>query len=961
MNRIRHKLNPRQIVRRFRLYGRFPLVAGLIAFGVQACGCLPGAGLSGPSGASGESGAGGLFGLGVAVSGDGAYELSSPDRIELFVVTGETAGVRLDISGRGRIDVQTSDFVSAAGDRLSNNVSRFRVHSVHVTDWPSWHIKRTAPKDRIPTVVDVLVPADAPRGGLPASGGSSPTVVWLDFAIPADTSAGRYNGQVVVLRGGGAAHRVDIELNVLPLTMPDARPLVSADIDHRLLFWHHVRFEGRRFDADRILTTHPASGRLSQVLDQTMQMLRSYGVTGQLPWLYPVTKIDASQSVVTDWSDYDAAVGGYISGDAYGDNRLSPLWKLPLNADFPRPPGYGSLSSPLYARHVADYVEQMGDHLNRRGWVDRACVVLPHGRLDDPLAWEAAEHFGYLIRRVDPDITLMSTLIPQDLSGAGWFGFERRELASFVDVWNCPGQFYDRLAIARDFASNAWLLADRPPYSGTTEISASPADTWALAWQGRSGQADTVDLGLINPWPQVGKASPQQCVDHDARALLYPGEAFGLDHPVASMRLARIRRARFDQGYLSLLSAAGRDDLASTVVQSLVRRVGAQVYGVHFADGRQGSWQPDARIWSAARWVMADALTIGDGDAGGESPTGNSLIRRRRFIQSAGSIAVEAAGCRVRLRPDNGAAPFEVACTVRIDNFTDSSVSPVVRFSQLPEGWAADAIQRDAGAIAPGASRIVEMTARTHLPPGGASGMTELPMTLATEGGVKIPFRARVCHLVPTRATTKPRIDGDLADWPIGVGNHASDFILISGADAGSDDPICRPPRDTTVLVMFDDDNLYFAARCPYQAADDRSVAPHIEDLIPRGAEMLEILIDPSNTGAYLAGDLYRIAVRLRGAQLSRGVDVFPPIGGYRMWTVDARYDVKVKRDQWTMEMAVPREAFNDSDYANAVWAINFARFDLAAEAYSTWSQATGFAYNPHWAGNMTMPLARTN
>lgn len=961
MNRNGHKLNPRYIVRRIRARKGVPLVAGLIAFGIQSCGCLPGVGLPNRSGASGESSAGGLFGLGVAVSADGAKESSSPDRIELFTVTGESVGVRLDISGRGRIDVQTSDFVSDAGARLSGNVSRFRVHSVDVIDWPSWQIKRTAPQDRNSTVQDVLVPADAPRGGLPASGGSSPTVVWLDIAIPADTPAGRYNGQAVVLRGGGAAHRVDIALNVLPLTMPDARPVISADIDHRLLFWHHVRFERRRFDADRILTTHPASEQLSRVLDQTMQMLRSYGVTGQLPWLYPVTKIDASQSVVTDWSDYDAAVGGYISNDAYGDNRLSPLWKLPLNSAFPRPPGYGSLSSPLYARHVADYVKQMGDHFNGRGWADRACVVLPHGRLNDPLAWEAAEHFGYLIRRVDPDMTLMSTLIPQDLSGAGWLGFERRELASFVDVWNCPGQFYDRSAIARDFASKAWLLADRPPYSGTTEISASPADTWALAWQGRSGQADTVDLGLINPWPQEGEASPQQCVDHDARSLIYPGEAFGLHHPVASMRLARIRRARFDQGYLSLLSAAGRDDLASTVVQSLVRRVGAQAYGVHFADGRQGSWQPDARVWSEARRVMADALMTGGGDAGGESSTGNSLIRRRRFIQSAGSIAVEATGCRVHLRPDNSAAPFEVGCTVRIDNFTDSSVSPSVRFGQLPEDWAADVTQRDAGSIAPGASRLVEMTARTNLPPGGASGMTELPMTLATDGGVEIPFRAMVCHLVPTRATTKPRIDGDLADWPIGVGNHASDFVLISGANAGSADPAGRPPRDTTVLVMFDDDYLYFAARCPYQSAGDRSVAPHIEDLIPRGAEMLEILIDPSNTGAYLAGDLYRIAVRLRGAHFGRGVDVFPPIGEYRMWTVDARYEVKVKRDQWTMEMAVPRDAFNDSDYANAVWAINFARFDLGAEAYSTWSQATGFAYNPHAAGNMTMLLARPN
>lgn len=957
MNGQFRNLMPRRMTERNCAPRHLLSIAGILSISALLVGCPPGVGLSGRGGASSESG-GGLFGFGVAVSADGAYESTSPDRIELFAVTGETVGVRLDISGRGLIDVKVSDFVSDAGSRLTDNVSRFRVHSLDVTDWPSWQIKRTAPRNRRSTIDDVLVPADAPRGGLPASGGSEPTVVWLDVAVPTDVQAGRYNAEAVVLRGGGAAHRVDIALNILPVDMPDARPTFSADIDQRQLFWHHVRFEGRHFDADRILTTHPASGQLSRVLDQTMRMLRSYGVTGQLPWLYPVTKIDASQSVMTDWSDYDVAVGGYISGDAYGDNRLSPLWKLPLNADFPRPPGYGSLSSPLYARHVADYVTQMGDHFSQRGWADRACVVLPHGRLDDPLAWEAAEHFGNLIRRVDPDVALMSTLIPQDMSGAGWSGFQRRELASFVDVWNCPGQFYDRSAIARDFAGKAWLLADRPPFSGSTEISASPADTWALAWQGRSGQADTVDLGLINPWPQTGKASPQQCVDHDARALIYPGEAFGLDHPVASMRLARIRRARFDQGYLSLLSAAGRDDLTSTVVQSLVRRVGAQAYGVHFADGRRGSWQPDARVWSEARRVMADALMTG---GSGDSSTGNSLIRRRRFIQSAGSIAVESAGCRVHLRPDSGAAPYEVACTVRIDNFTDSSVSAAVRFGQLPEGWAADESQRDAGSIAPGASRRVELTARTNLPPGGASGMTDLPLVLSTDGGVEIPFRVRVCHMVPSRATSKPRIDGDLSDWPIGVGNNASDFILISGADATSAEPTGRPPRDTTVLVMFDDDNLYFAARCPYQSADDRSVAPHIDDQIPRGAEMLEILIDPSNTGAYLASDMYRIAIRLRGAQFSRGVDTFPPIGGYRTWPVDARYEVKVKRGEWTMELAIPREAFAESDYANAVWAINFARFDLADEAYSTWSGATGFAYNPHAAGNMTMPLARPN
>jgi len=129
------------------------------------------------------------------------------------------------------------------------------------------------------------------------------------------------------------------------------------------------------------------------------------------------------------------------------------------------------------------------------------------------------------------------------------------------------------------------------------------------------------------------------------------------------------------------------------------------------------------------------------------------------------------------------------------------------------------------------------------------------------------------------------------------------------------------------------------------------------DDLIPVGDELVELLIDPLNTGTRSPTDLYHIVVKPSGAYLTeKGIRFDPPCGLRSPWVVDMEIATWVSADRWTVELRIPLAAFGDAATKHTTWGFNITRYDASQQEFSTWSAASGNAYDPVSLGNLYLP-----
>jgi hypothetical protein len=304
----------------------------------------------------------------------------------------------------------------------------------------------------------------------------------------------------------------------------------------------------------------------------------------------------------------------------------------------------------------------------------------------------------------------------------------------------------------------------------------------------------------------------------------------------------------------------------------------------------------------------------------------------------------------------------EVDCALTIVNRTRLPIEGTMRFVDLPEGWTALGEARLVEKIMPNSSRRLTLMARATALPSGSGGSVSLPVEFTTKDGEVHRCVARASCFTAVPVAAGIQIDGDLSDWPPGAVNVASDFRTISqqridapGNDAG------KPHNATMFFVARDRDYLYAAINCESDAAADQSSYRRntvvYDDMIPVGDELVELLIDPLNTGTRSPADLYHIAVKPSGTYLTeKGVRFDPPCGRREAWPADIDVAARAVPDRWTAELRIPFESLGDSAAEHVIWGINITRYDAPRQEFSTWSGAVGNAYDPLSLGNVYIP-----
>jgi len=258
----------------------------------------------------------------------------------------------------------------------------FREQEVQLKDFPGWHIRSILPEDRNYTPLDILVPINAPRGGLPkVMRPDKKYSFWVDVNIPKGTFEGDYDSKIEILSRGKIVQTFDIHLTVWPMILPDENIIpIIAEVDHRDLFLHHIRYRGRPYlPARDDWKDAPVRKDMDALLHTTVKMLQSHRLTPVLSDLSPVISVNVNGQVNIDWDTYDAIVEPIMNGRMFTNRLRHPAWPIPVHDHFLNQDiQLNDLQNDMIRgsdRFRRQYIKACADHFKEKGWLGRAYAM----------------------------------------------------------------------------------------------------------------------------------------------------------------------------------------------------------------------------------------------------------------------------------------------------------------------------------------------------------------------------------------------------------------------------------------------------------------------------------------------------------------------------------------------------------------------------------------------------------
>ena len=495
--------------------------------------------------------------------------------IRLQALPGEIIGFQAALRGPGWIgdwNVRLPAMAAAVDGRtIPLNAQLFQ----------AWYSKdgRWLPEDCIPILNGkVRIPRkDNPVPGQVAS------ALYIDLFIPATAPAGTYKSSIAI--EGAPIRSIPIEIQVGALPIPGV-PSFTVSLNTYGTVGQDFSLDDR---TPEYRTLEREYHRLSFMHRSALAPL-GYSHSGTISSNYaPPLAGSGSALHVTDWTEWDAQFGPYLDGSAFSglpiaSAPISHLY-LPFHEAWP----VDIRQHYRYQQTITEYpalisehalkagpIESLTDaslregfeaiakeyarHFAEKGWThtdlqfyqnDKYYYKDPKqgGRgtswwlLDEPNHrddWLALAFFNRLFRSGIGKAASPRCIIREDISRPQW---QRDYLDGLVDLMCVSNELFTHQPRLKQFQEQGitlWNFGSAAPAAH----SCAEIEAWAIfAWL---YGAD----GLV-PWQTVG--NDHNFEKSEDTALILPGKRFGIQGPIASVRLKALRRAEQDVEYLRLL------------------------------------------------------------------------------------------------------------------------------------------------------------------------------------------------------------------------------------------------------------------------------------------------------------------------------------------------------------------------------------------------------------------------
>jgi len=485
---------------------------------------------------------------------------------------------------------------------------------------------------------EVCVPLSGPLS-VPAAdngiAGQRNQSVLLDLYVPHDAAPGNYTGEVRVSAPGEEPAVMPVVLRVAPVALPDRLSFVLelnsyGDVSGQYgVDGTSAEYALIEREYHRLAHRHRANW------DPLPYSQASNPTPGMVP---PLTGAGA-QTRVADWTAWDARYGPLLDGSAFADLPRSGVpvhsmylpfcegWPASISLytagvqtkEYPQLIVDHAMAAPpieqafpaLYKGTFGAVLSDYRTHIEQRGWNqtwlqfymnDKYYFKDPKqgGRgtswwlLDEPMHrddWLALRFYALMMRQAT-DASAVRFVSRGDISRPQW---QPSWMGGAFDLECVAGELFEHHGLCMDLQREARAVG-RPltfwHYGTCNDVGRTDLECVAWALSAYLAGAD----GIL-PWNTIGSDSSFE--QADATAILYPGRRFGIEGPVASLRLKAMRRGAQDCEYLNMLAAARGLDRAD------LRTVAAPMLGIEAQTVRQ--YAEDA---GALRFVGQSATTF---------------------------------------------------------------------------------------------------------------------------------------------------------------------------------------------------------------------------------------------------------------------------------------------------------------------------------------------------------------
>ncbi|MCG3181267.1 MAG: hypothetical protein BIFFINMI_03646 [Phycisphaerae bacterium] len=447
----------------------------------------------------------------------------------------------------------------------------------------------------------------------------------VELYIPPGTPAGGRDLALTV-RAGGAAHRVNVALKVYAFELP-AAATCTADLNNYSVV-PGAGVEEQDLDYAASIKLTEAYFRLARDHRALFHLL-PYSQAGRITGRYaPLLAGRGRDRRVVDFEPFDTFWGGLLDGSAFagsrgGEHPIEYLY-LPVNGNWPAT--FEKYPSPGYWHEYRQVISQIARHLSERGWRGTKFeVFFNHKARWKFFPWDmdeirfdrdnyATADYGRAALEaaaVAPDAQIINRIDSSWIFDRTAFEPWAKDIGLWVVNRGSHSEAPDASAHVRKLGGAVWFYGGAGPIAAADRLD-NLRWSW-IAW-GREADGFCWWNGIgFGSWEKVGPGTGH---------CIYPGQRFGIDGPLPSIRLKVLHRGQQDHAYLTVLtqrtgSRASADAILGQTIGASGREdwyqrgEGVEAGGADILAGSSTgkAWNTAGReVWANARARLAEAI-----------------------------------------------------------------------------------------------------------------------------------------------------------------------------------------------------------------------------------------------------------------------------------------------------------------------------------------------------------------